>query len=605
MSVYLPKYKIVRQISPGEIANLYEAEHEILGYKVVVKVFNSQLSANQEFKNRFINEAKVMASLNHSNIQKILDFDIQEDQLSLIMQYFEGTDLDNLIKSKGKLSDNEVQDILLQSLSALKYAHEKEILHYNLKPSNIFLTQDGEVKILNFGISNLTSSFSNLIINPNSTAGNSVYLSPEQVKGEKQLDSRTDLYSLGVCVHSLLNGSAPYNHKLLSQFEILNKIVFEPLPLISKNQVFNQIISKACQKDRDLRYQSCVEWIKEISLSEKENDLGKIKPEKNVHLHENHSTSDKGNLKNIDEQTETGNSQPQLVSKEKHTFSSKAEMLGYYIGKNISQNPIIREKTKGESKSFKLDRIVFVVTLFFILSYLIYAFFGNYPVDGYRNYFEKFFNPGIVNIRNNDEPHSYEEKIEEEIEIEDESFVLDENRYDEETNLYFDEIVMYNEFSKKKRSEPYIWTTDMKIYVDGEKEDYLIDELHYIVEELNFLIDKITISIVSSPSEANYKIYIGSRRDFARKYTLDNPERLNKNWGYFYVKNDTGFMYVDTYRNGDKKTQKHLLREELTQSLGFFNDSWKYPESIFYQGWTSTTKYAEIDEKLIDLLYGL
>jgi serine/threonine protein kinase len=600
MSIYLPKYRIVRLISPGDIANLYEAEHEILGSKVAIKVFNSQLSANQEFKNRFINEAKVMASLNHSNIQKILDFDIQENQLSLIMQYFEGTDLDNVIKLKGHLKDNEVQDILRQSLSALKYAHEKGIIHNNLKPANLFLTQDGEVKVLNFGISNLTSSLGNLIINTNSTDGSLVYLSPEQVKGEKQLDSRSDLYSLGVCIHSLLNGAAPYNHKLLSQFEILNKIVFEPLPLISKNQVFNQIISKACQKDRDLRFQSCDEWLNEISFLEKENESEKIISNS---IHEHKPASDQGDIKNSEEQKEPSNSTYQTDTQQKHKFSSKAEMLGYYIGKNIYQNPSVKDKTKEVSKSIRIDQIFLVITVLFLLSYMYTTIMSESPVGGYINYFEKLLNPDIEKIRNNDEPHSYEEKIEEEIEIKDESFVLDENRYDEKTNQYFDEIVMHSEYKKGRRLEPEFWTEDMKIYVDGESSEYLMDELERIVDELNGLIQPLLFSIVSSPSEANFKIYIGSRFDFKRKYKLLNPHRLDSNYGYFESGPNSGVMFIDTYRNGDEISQKHLLREELTQSLGFYNDSWKYPNSIFYQGWTTTTEYSEMDKRIIDLLY--
>jgi hypothetical protein len=235
---------------------------------------------------------------------------------------------------------------------------------------------------------------------------------------------------------------------------------------------------------------------------------------------------------------------------------------------------------------------------------LTYTFFRDYPVDGYRNYFEKFFNPNSVNIRNNNnELKSSEEQIDEEILVEDEPFVLDTNRYDEKTNEYFDEIVMHSEFGKGRRSEPFVWTTDMKIYVDGERPEYLMDELERIVDELNGLIQPLLLSIVSSPSEANFKIYIGSHFDFKRKYKLLAPNRLDSNFGYFESGPNSGVMFIDTYRNGDEISQKHLLREELTQSLGLYNDSWKYPNSIFYQGWTTTTEYSEMDKRLIDLLY--
>jgi hypothetical protein len=167
---------------------------------------------------------------------------------------------------------------------------------------------------------------------------------------------------------------------------------------------------------------------------------------------------------------------------------------------------------------------------------------------------------------------------------------------------YFNEVVMNTEFNGPRKTA-YTWKTDMKIYVNGEKPEYLMSELKRIVDELNDIINPIDIKIVSSPAEANYTIYIGSHVDFKNKYKLLEPQRLEKNWGYFELYAHSGIMYVDTYRNGNEVTQKHLLREELTQSLGLLNDSWEYPESIFYQGWTYTTEYAPIDRELIDMLY--
>ena len=172
-----------------------------------------------------------------------------------------------------------------------------------------------------------------------------------------------------------------------------------------------------------------------------------------------------------------------------------------------------------------------------------------------------------------------------------------------ETEEYFDEIVMYSEFTNNRRSEPYTWKTDMKIYVDGEKPEYLMSELKRIVGELNYIIDPINIKIVTNKNESNYIIYFGSHTDFKNKYNLSSPQHLDRNWGFFEVGTSSGMMYVDLYRNKDTESHKHLLREELTQSLGLFNDSYKYTESIFYKGWTTTTEFATIDIELIEMLY--
>ncbi len=166
---------------------------------------------------------------------------------------------------------------------------------------------------------------------------------------------------------------------------------------------------------------------------------------------------------------------------------------------------------------------------------------------------------------------------------------------------YYDEIVMSNEFEGRRDSE-FKWTTDMKIYVEGEPTTELLSELNRIVGELNDIINPIDLVVVNNRNEANMFVYFGSPDEFANAHPTINRSRLNENWGYFSVKPNQGMMYVDVYRANDVE-QKHLLREELTQSLGLMNDSYKYPESIFYQDWTTTTEFAPIDKELIDMLY--
>lgn len=174
-------------------------------------------------------------------------------------------------------------------------------------------------------------------------------------------------------------------------------------------------------------------------------------------------------------------------------------------------------------------------------------------------------------------------------------------QYSKEAQEYFKEIALKNEFAGD-RSTAYVWDTDMKIFVEGEKPESLMLELQKIVGELNGIINTIDIKIVSSKSQSNYVIFFGSQYDFTNNYSLNDPQYVSSNLGYFEVYASSGVMYVDLL-NTNEVEQRHLLREELTQSLGLFNDSWDYPESIFYQGWTTTTEYAPIDRELIDMLY--
>ena len=130
-----------------------------------------------------------------------------------------------------------------------------------------------------------------------------------------------------------------------------------------------------------------------------------------------------------------------------------------------------------------------------------------------------------------------------------------------------------------------------------------MDELKRVVNELNIIINPINVRIVTTRQDANYFIYFGSHTSFKTKYNVYSPHLLESNWGYFEVYPNKGIMYVDLYRTTEQEAHKHLLREELTQSLGLVNDSWVYPKSIFYQGWTTTTEYLPIDRELIDILY--
>jgi len=254
------KYKITRLIGEGGMASVYEAEHEMLGTKVAVKVLNPILSANAQIRERFKNEAKMMASFNHPNITKIIDFDEQPHQLSIVMEFLEGEDLNEKIKRSGPLSQGAIKDIFLQTLSAFQYAHEKGVVHRDIKPSNIYVLPNGHVKILDFGIAKLFGQ-GNEMTQTGTQMGTPIYMSPEQVKADKSIDHRSDIYSLGVTMFYAINGKPPYNSDTDSQLDIFNKIVYEPLPVSSISGDFTELISKACNKNREERFQSCEEWL--------------------------------------------------------------------------------------------------------------------------------------------------------------------------------------------------------------------------------------------------------------------------------------------------------------------------------------------------------
>jgi hypothetical protein len=182
----------------------------------------------------------------------------------------------------------------------------------------------------------------------------------------------------------------------------------------------------------------------------------------------------------------------------------------------------------------------------------------------------------------------------------------DDSRFSKEERDYFKKIALSSEFSDNDNGVVCRWKSDMRIFVKGEKPDYLMDELNSIVSELNEIIDPIDIVLVDNEDESNYQILFGSEQEY-NNFKPGSKEHTPNNWGLFIINSGKeirrGTMYVDIYRCESIEGQKHLLREELTQSLGLTNDTFDYPESIFYQKWSETTEYAPIDRVLIDMLY--
>jgi len=177
------------------------------------------------------------------------------------------------------------------------------------------------------------------------------------------------------------------------------------------------------------------------------------------------------------------------------------------------------------------------------------------------------------------------------------------SNHSQEAKDYFKEICLNSENGESFKDASK-WDKDVKIYVHGYCPDYMMTELDDIVSELNDLIDPINIEVVSNKSEANTFLFLGSDGGFQQEYPIVGGRDLSRTGGYFLVKSNKAYLYVNMVRTGnDTQAQRSILREELTQSLGLYNDSWKYPNSIFYQGGNDVTEYSDLDKEIIQMLY--
>jgi len=261
------QYKIVRKIGEGGMATVYEAVHVRLGKRVAVKILNEELVRKTSIRQRFENEARIMAELNHPNIVNIFDYVDNGYVLAIIMELLEGISLKEYLKQKGRLDKKEAIEIFLQVLSAFDLAHQRGIIHRDIKPSNIFIEthKNNNVKILDFGIAKLLTA-DHSTTHHGAQMGSPLYMSPEQVKDAKDVDNLSDIYSLGVVLFHMLAGKPPISDTTLSRFDIFNKIVYEPLPPLPGYPDIDPIIRKATQKNKYDRYLTCREFARDLKM---------------------------------------------------------------------------------------------------------------------------------------------------------------------------------------------------------------------------------------------------------------------------------------------------------------------------------------------------
>lgn len=221
-------YVIISKIGSGGMGTVYIAEHKhIREQKVAIKMIHSEM-VNDFTRKRLTEEAKHLAKLDHPNIVKFINYHIDDDgNIYLIMEYAEGVTIEKYLNEvNGLIVEDRICGIFEPILDAFGYAHSKGIIHRDIKPSNIIVTPDGTPKILDFGIATIIGcdeEEGKMIV------GTPSYMSPEQVKSE-HLDQRSDVYSLGVLLHQMLTGTAPYDTSTLTEHEISEKVVNESLP---------------------------------------------------------------------------------------------------------------------------------------------------------------------------------------------------------------------------------------------------------------------------------------------------------------------------------------------------------------------------------------
>ena len=258
------RYEIREIIGVGGMAVVYKAYDSIEDRIVAIKILKEEFASNEEFQRRFKNESKAIAVLSHPNIVKVFDVSFGDLIQYIVMEYIEGITLKEYIETNGGLNWNDAVSFTIQILRGLQHAHDKGIVHRDVKPQNIMVLADKTIKVTDFGIARFARKESQTITDK--AIGSVHYISPEQAKGEFT-DEKADIYSLGVIMYEMLTGNLPFEAENTVSVAIMHlqtepKLPTHINPLIPLG--LEQITMKAMQKDTQNRYKSAAEMLRDL-----------------------------------------------------------------------------------------------------------------------------------------------------------------------------------------------------------------------------------------------------------------------------------------------------------------------------------------------------
>lgn len=256
------RYRLKRLVGIGGMAMVFEADDLLKKATVAVKILKEEFAADEVSVQRFINESKAVLMLSHPNIVKIFDVSVKGEYKYIVMEYIDGITLKAYMQRKGMLSVKETIAYSIQILRALEHAHLGGVVHRDIKPQNIMLLRSGQIKVTDFGIAKLPDA--KTLTATDKAIGTVYYISPEQAAGEKGIDRRTDLYSVGVLMYEMITGKLPFDGENPVSIA-LKQISEEPKPPHELNpdipEGLEQIILFAMEKDKDKRFQTATQMI--------------------------------------------------------------------------------------------------------------------------------------------------------------------------------------------------------------------------------------------------------------------------------------------------------------------------------------------------------
>ena len=374
------RYEIIAKVGAGGMSDVYKAKDHILGRFVAIKVLKQEYSEDRNFVTKFRIEAQSAAGLEHPNIVNIYDVGNADDLYFIVMEYVEGITLKTYIEKKGQLSFKEAESIAIQVARGIEAAHNKNIIHRDIKPQNIIISTEGKVKVTDFGIAKAAST--NTI--SSDVMGSVHYVSPEQARNGF-VDARSDIYSLGIVMYEMFTGRVPFDGDTTVsvaiqhlQEEMTAPSVYAPNVPIS----CEKIILKCTQKNQDRRYQNIADLLTDLRKSISNPDLDFVE---DVPLVDNGKTKviSEEDIRQIKDQSSVKESEPEMPVEKNLPLPEKVR-----IPKQEEMDEALEEEDEEDDEEGfinpKLDKgitilgIVMAIVILIVIIYLIGSVFGTF-----------------------------------------------------------------------------------------------------------------------------------------------------------------------------------------------------------------------------------
>ena len=263
----IPGFQILSRVGQGAMAVVFKAKQLSLDRTVAIKVLPKRLSENPEFVERFYREGRAAARLNHANIVQAFDVGESGGYHYFVMEFIDGKTVYDLLTDGRSLQEKEAIRIILQTSRALEHAHEMGLIHRDVKPKNLMLTKNGDVKLADMGLAREMGDYATATAEAGRAYGTPYYISPEQIRGDINIDARADIYGLGATFYHMVTGRVPFDGTTPSA--VMHKHLKEPLtPADHLNSSLSagvgEIIEVMMAKNPDDRYPSCHELIADL-----------------------------------------------------------------------------------------------------------------------------------------------------------------------------------------------------------------------------------------------------------------------------------------------------------------------------------------------------